>query len=594
MTQPHSLTWGLQFAGPVEPDTDYAIEAMADGTNFGNPQALFETIRSLLTDGSLVVSDGWDNREVPIRLRISAPRGIAGPTLAAAEAALMAQVVAEVKPPIVYVPPATDSATCVYDVVGAELLHDTSDGWDEEEVRREYRYYSLTLDCLPFVRGLETTVVPALGVPVQPGAAISFNLDTCDATTNWSFTDVDPDGWFSGALGITSGAVRVTETNTNPFYVATYPGMTLTRTGALSMAGLPYLAVDVLASHALYGTPSFKLDGVAKTPVSAVAVGSRTRYYIATGNFTTLAVTVPYVTGANVEGTRWLEVSNVARTDTLGDYANSTTRQQSRTATVSGSAPTTAAIRLFDATPAALGGEALVYTSRNASFTPALRNYRISSAAVTADTARISGGRNTLTTAMTFRIPANLLADGTHSLMGMLNVTTGGALTWSARMVDSAGATTLGSEVVATGSITLPVTTGYQILRLGAIPLPIVSIEGTQMVELTITGTANMTVDEMWLFNLDAGALTWVRNATVQWIEIRSPELGAPRQSVYGGTGAKGTNGVCIDWAVESFGTHRFIPGLTQIFTVCSSSLVSQSEIEFYERDHSHRTGTAA
>ncbi|SFM98432.1 hypothetical protein SAMN05421671_4541 [Pimelobacter simplex] len=104
-----------------------------------------------------------------------------------------------------------------------------------------------------------------------------------------------------------------------------------------------------------------------------------------------------------------------------------------------------------------------------------------------------------------------------------------------------------------------------------------------------------MTLDESWLFAVHDGALTWITDSdSLTWIEIRSPELGAARPSVYGGTGAKGANSVCIDWKCKSFGAHRFEPGLMQIFTVASTSLVSQSELEFYPRYHSHVGDEAA
>lgn len=599
MSQQHKITWApLVFADPgaTPPAEGYLIEAMADGTHYGNPQPRIEIVQSLLTDGALAVLEGWDNREAPIRLRISAPKKpgvIAGQALAAAEKALMAGVLAPSKSPLVYVPPSTGAATCVFDVVAARLDRDTSDGWDLDEKQRDYRYYLLTLTCLPFVRPEQTTVVAALPVPPNPGGSAVFqNLDTCDSTTNWSRTyDYGPrsPSDYSTSIAVVSGAVRSSAAVVGAFANAYYPGITQTRTGALSMAGLPYLAVDVRVSHpAVYGLPVVKIDGAVVTPAAAEPItGGLTRIYLATPNFSLLSASVPYKNAAADNATRWLEIANVARTDTIGDKANSTLRQQSRTATVEGAAPTQAAIRLYDATPAALGTDILVHSSTNTGWRPPLRRWITTS--TTADSTMVSGGRNTLATAMTFRIPANLLTSGTYSLMGRMSVSTAGTVGWSAKMVSSAGAATVGSSIVVSGTIAVPVTTGYQVLQLAALPLPVVAAEADQMVEITLTGTANMTVDECWLFGLHDGALTWLRDAdSLTWIEIRSPELGAARPSVYGGTGAKGANSVCVDWKCLSFGAHRFVPGVMQIFTVTTTSLVSQSELEFYERGHTH------
>ena len=79
--------------------------------------------------------------------------------------------------------------------------------------------------------------------------------------------------------------------------------------------------------------------------------------------------------------------------------------------------------------------------------------------------------------------------------------------------------------------------------------------------------------------------------------------IGAPLPSIYGGTGAKGANSINVSWKAAglvngisygSFGSHRAEPGLMQIFTVCTSSQAAQSEIEYYERYHSHVAGSAA
>jgi hypothetical protein len=70
---------------------------------------------------------------------------------------------------------------------------------------------------------------------------------------------------------------------------------------------------------------------------------------------------------------------------------------------------------------------------------------------------------------------------------------------------------------------------------------------------------------------------------------VRSPELDAPLPAVFGGTGGSDLlEGQDISRYVEAFGIHRFLPGPMLIFTACSGSVKSQSEIEFYPRFHSH------
>lgn len=582
------ISWGaLQFEGPDEPTTAYRIEAMADGTNFGNPKRIVEIVKSLLTDGSLAVLQGWDNREAPIRLRLSAPDGIAGPTLAAAERALMAEISADAKAPLIWVPPATDSATCVFDVVDANLDRDNSEGWDTEEVEREYRYYLLTLTCLPFARTEESVVVAALAPP--PAEPTTVVIDTCDSTT----------GWTSYGFRITTPAVTTSSGYVQSAATTTVGGgnvyLIIKRTGAISMGATPYLRVTTFEQNlpGTDGTGGYcDVDPGGLTGMTLVAVrpsavpGARDYYYEPPSEMTSVMFGRSAAVGAGVSVVT--RIHEIARTDTIPP--SGTSRQQSRTAGVTGSAPTQAAIRLYDATPADLGDETLVYTTRNSNAEPALRPFCIASAAVSTDAAMVSGERNTLTSSMVFEIEAGQLTKGRYALLARMTVTTGADLTWSARMVNAAGSTTLGSSKTVTGTAALGVTSGYEILRLGSLMLPVLDVEDDQKVELTLTGTANMTVDEAWLFGLDDGVLTWIKDTGdyLQWIEIRSPELGASRPSVFGGFGDLGENSTCIDWMCESFGAHRFDPGVMQVFTVSTSSLVSQSELEFFPRYHSH------
>jgi hypothetical protein len=290
------------------------------------------------------------------------------------------------------------------------------------------------------------------------------------------------------------------------------------------------------------------------------------------------------------DGTVTLQVFNVARTDTVGAAATSTNRQQMRIVDIAGSAPTTAALRVYDSTPGALGGSIIVHTSRNIDWQPPMRRWLTSSSVVTADTAMVSGGRNTLTANTVYRVPVTSFTSGAYALMARLSVSTGATLSWQARIVDSAGAATVGSSVITSGSVTLPTATAYTVYALGALILPPVETDNTShLVEITLTGTANMTLDEAWLFGLTDGALTWLKDSdSLTWVEIRSPELDSARPSVFGGLAADRTDGVCVDWKCESFGVHRFDPGQVQVTTVTTSTLASQSEIEHYRRFHSH------
>lgn len=794
MAQRHALGWGsVPFTG--EQSTAYRIDAMADGTNLGSPEALLESIKSLLTDGSLVASRGWDNREAPIRLRLSARRGeAAGPALAAAERVLMEQVLATSKPALWWTPPAQDAETSYFDVVAAKLVRDNDDDWDFDEEVFEYRFYLLTLTCLPFARGAEPVVVPA--IPVPPAEETSVTIDDASSLTGWSVESsgfggierqnlivdpkpVDNDGWGGstgafvglgsfkwhqqGASGAplkgspfftvapntsytvsanlvdpaaripgiqhpdsarialrwfdasgdeisqspwttitpTGDVQRPKRTATSPagarrarviiqgtgmwggsaepgplgppallayrqllvstessgvyfdgddpaaggvafqwdamadnsistayippaatvgppslgrpdsinFASTTLPStverhLRLVRDGTVAMSGSPYLRVTAR------GTSPSNADGIrvyaratgagTATELSPVAVVPSTafvgnEYYFETGDFDQLKVEYYTSSGGSPAYPASLNVVQIERTDTI--RSTSTTRQRSRTAVVGGSAPTQAAIQLFDDDPAALGSDILVHTSSNAAWQPALRaDCLVSSESPSPDASAASGSINDLTTPMVFRIPGARFTGGRYALMARAEVATTASVSWSAKMVDADGDPIMSSNIVATGAASLPATSGaYVVSGLGAVDLPVVTVEGDQMVELALTGNGNVTVDEVWLFSLHDGVLTWVRNLpSATWIEIRSPQLGAERPSVYAGTGAVGKDGECVDWACASFGTHQFTPGLMQVYTVTTSSEASQSDMRFYKRYLDHVGDDAA
>lgn len=602
--QDPALVWGqLSFINPdAESEGDFEIEALASGTSLGNPGPIIETMPSLLLAGELATRTGWENREIAIKLRISANDGNA---LARAEAALFAQQLLDQPPPLEWTP-MIKGATNVFDVVVANLSLDNDEDWDWAESYEGYRYYLLTLTCLPFARSADSTIVPALPLPADPVTAVFTNVDTCGSTAGWT---LETDG--GSPTGPT--AVAGPPSYVGATAVINSPGdhLRLVRTGAIVVPANYYLAVDVEGANGGTLQPGWsagswraRLDGVYVDPIAITYDGennSARLFFADVGTIAELAILKDFSTGKGAtSGTTPIRVYNVATTDTLGSSTTTTNRQQSRLVTVTGSAPTTAALRLYDATPADLAaasgtkGNVLVYTSRNVDWRPNLRRWISSSAAPTTDATLVSGARHTLTTPTKYLVPPLQLTPGSYALMARMSVSVAGTLTWQARMATAGGATnTVGSNVIVTGTVELAVTTGYDMFNLAALVLPVVEVEGSNYaIEITLTGTANMTIDEAWLFSLDDGVLTWVADDEgIDWLEIRSPELGAARPSVWGGRNAVTTGASCIDWKTLSFGPHRFDPGQMQIFTVTPASLIAQCEIEFFPRFHSNVMG---
>lgn len=788
MAQDWRLVWGTELLaapGTRTPTTaGYVIECLSEGMSFGSPQAVVETISSLISDGTLAVTQRWDNREVTLRVRLRAPSVDAGPALAAAESALMAQVRGPGRPPpLVWTSPATGAEASVLDAVVATLERDYAEEWDLQEATQEYRYYLLTLQCFPFVRGEDRVTVPALA-PNPPSPTTNL-IDDCTSLTNWSvesagfgnvqrtnlvknpsfetntsgwkknaavsgfyrdddvtpqvgskyavieraqfnegpstvsiFTDkfavtgsadytasayVRYDGtypfdtrvrlrWLNSSGGVISNSTsvdvdpgtswtRVSVTDAAPsnavqaeffvtfdtpgpnvahYYVfvdavlieqsgtlndyfdgdtpdsgstayywtgtpynstsivVTEPAaavvsgaievsgattsygegsrrLAIARSAAVDMTGLPYLRVAEKASFSGgWGVTRRHIDDVQVTPIAAEpsAIAGHVDYYYETGDFTEFETEVSNILSGN---SATVSVAHMEATDTLPGIV----KQKSRLTQVGGSARTQAALRLYDGTDP-LGTDTLIYTTQS-EFSPMLRrDWTASSAAPSASSDAVSGSYVFIdSTPLVFRFPVADIDSGLHSLMARLggdasNPTT---LEWEIKLTDNAGADVIGSDVVVTGSADYAAgeiggtdPSNFVVVAFDAVDLPTVAAEGDQHVQITLSSTGSIAVDEVWPFNLDEGALTWIHdpNETLQWVEIRSPELDAPQPAVYGSASGDGSNAADVSYLCLPPGIHQFEPGQMQVFTVTTTSEASSSELEYYDRNPFH------
>lgn len=601
LVQPHELTWGdLVIDSTEDPTTAWSCFALTsmDG---GNPVPMVEALRSMLTDGSLEVTTGYDNRTMVVDVCLSAEDG---ESLALAEAAFMAEVLAASPSPLIWTPPLIGSWSGVFDVVRATLSKGYAADWDLEEVMRQRRFYTLTITALPWAHDLETTVIEALPVPVDPeDPAVYEVIDECDDDTGWTSQKCHTDHW--GTVTIDNGTdgigdwVRVYATNQ---YVSGTGYLAAIRPGSVSLAGLPYLTVDVVASNNPNSPKnramlraSIVADGI---PHEAAAIqvlpSGATRYYFegVADSFTGLQIR-GWWNAAGPLSTRRLNIYEIGRTDRI-EIDGSLGYQVARTAFVGGSAPTQAALTFSTASGALVGSTALVYTGSSPAVP--MRNLLDTSATVTPDTAMISGARNTLASASAFLVPVSQLSDSTYSLLARLDFSGTVSIDWSAKIVDSVGADIPGSEVVVSGTrlATNDTAADWMIHELAAIQLPVVVLEGStsHAVEVTISmssGGSGVTLDEAWLFDTDRGAVTVIHDPSsydLTAIEYRSPGLGAPRPAVIGTWDTYGDQD--ISRLVTSLGTHLFWPGPLYVFTATDGAKYAGCELEYYRRHHTH------
>lgn len=154
-----SLVLGdLELIAPY--GSPFAVETLAEGTDWGNPQPVEVVFRRLLQGGSIVVHEGDDDREITLRVQITAPDSAA---LAAGGNALKAELY---KPnTLTFTPPDGWGAPTVYVVKASSLAHVMDDlGY----VRGE-QTWAVRLVCKPFGRSVDA-VVPTL-TPTTIGTA---------------------------------------------------------------------------------------------------------------------------------------------------------------------------------------------------------------------------------------------------------------------------------------------------------------------------------------------------------------------------------------------------------------------------------------
>lgn len=574
---PPELVLGDLVLSPPEASdySEFTIETTAEGTDWGDPEAITVAVKSLLQDGALASITGYDNRTVNLRLRIT---GDSYDGLAQAEELLFAEVKKQ-RNALTWRAGQVDAIPSVFDVIVSELGFDYDD-LDENLLTRSYR---LSLTCAPFARSVELIDVPAVEELVEPADATTVQIDACISTTNWTSTT-------SGSPTVAPvGAILTYYSSPGTAQIA---NVTLTRSAAVSMGTSTYLTVE----HNNPPAAVWRIDGVNVAPVQSVVIsaGITRSYFARTASFTTLSVT-----SAVAASGQYLLIYDISRTDGLFDFG--TGRQKSFTLQVEGSARTQASLEVYDtAAAASLGSNTLVYTRPSGnSLQPPLRRWLTSSATVTADAFFVSGAWNTLAgaTPTIFDIPATMLTEGTYALMANLNATPGTVVSWSASLRDPAAPGNLYGPIQS-GTTTVPGPGGqYPVFDLARLSLPPARVAPSSRyvarIQLSAPNGSFCNLDEAWLFNLDDGALSWVDTTNdgdvVAGLRINSASLEHPRPEYQiardPDVWLQGRN---ADDRVKAWGIHTFEPGLMDVFTVTTGNTAAQVDLAYYPRWHTH------
>lgn len=584
------LTFGsLVLAGSEDSASAYRLYALADDTDWGNPEPVETVIDSMLGDGQLVSIDRDNNRTATIGIRIEASDGRA---MAVAEADL----VAETRKPnvLAWQPPDAFAPLTVFDVITSYLEHD----FDDIDELSSHRRYILHLTLYPHARPDELVVEEALGEGIAPSGAppVVELVSDCSTLSGWTAAtgggidpiDLDPD--------VSPTRIRLLGDAGCDLWMR-YD------TGAVQVwSDTPYVQVDWAATGNTHGGMPFKVFSATSLngTYTALAVAASSpspfgsSYTRTTFKLGDLADSTRYLKfymkNALSSGGRWgLWLNHVQITD--GNAASDgTTRQLSRAVEVRGSARALASIDLRH--EGALG-DVLVW-SGPAACEPPLRSRRVSGNPESADTACVSGKRETIgASPFTADMPISALPSGAYAVMARLRTTSSAGtytvdVTAQTRLSVTADSDTPVGATMTLDDVAVSLGTGtdWRIKSLGVMHLPVTEIaNGTSgFVRLTLQG-ANVELDEAWVFNITTGDLTWLTGAD-KIVQLVPPMLDSPRAHIYTGptdaTLYEATN------IVNAWGQHRFDPGEWAAHTVTTAVEDAAMTVSYYPRYHTH------
>lgn len=563
----------------------YRVKTMSDGTDWGNGEPIETVLASLLQDGAVVITQGYNNREATIRVRVESRPGSGG-DLADAEAGLVAELN---KPNLLTWTPPDGSPATVYEVLTSNLLHTLNDAAE----LNGFRYYNIRLVCLPYARSVDEVITPAIGTGVDPPAPTVTSIDACTSTTGWA-----RGGFATSGPTVVTGAIQVAASLTlSPGQRRTLSAI---RSGlSTSMAGSPYLRVQVteLTSGSIAASGiSFQVNGVAVP----VAVVSGAFYYLDCTGLTINSVTVlGEWTNAPVPGTgtATLRVDDISSVDTLPSLGSS--RQLVRSLAVKGTARTQATLTLEHPTSALGDGViAYVYDDDGSNYVPSMRARRAGGAgSVSIDAARVSGGSEPLATPPFFDFPYSDLPVGPYGLMLLVKATTNAGaktITWTAQTringVDQ------GNPL--TGTVTTPALSNstYTLVPIGRGDLRTMKVaaNSTAVVRITLTG-ADVTLDEGWVFNTRIGQLIVANCGTA------APSAGGTSNrlfikpatifedpTVLRGFSADQSDAVYAGAGIGSWMQPNIDPPSVKLLTVTPNALNAAASIRHYPRWYGH------
>lgn len=537
------------------------LEVYADEFVLGKPEPIEATMRTLLQDGARVMTQGYGNREVSFLVVVGGNDSVA---LADGELALASNLGRRAE--LGWTPPDGWAAESVFDVETSSMEQGGPDA-DEDllELKQNSRVYRLRFVCQPFARTATEVVVPSVFTPDVPLDEVTLNLGT--STPGWTapggtLTDM---GAFLRVSGTTSP--RAVWTPASPVDISTRPYLTISVYGVI-----PYLKVNGVVAE-LVGSSS----------VSDFTGTSAQRFYFATDQ--TSITNVEFGGSFGPGNTMQFKVLRARNLPLL----SATPKQSVRSIDVQGSARTQGSVQIAADEGEGLGSVVFYTSTAKTPNIVSLRSHRTAGLNTpSTDATAVTGLTEFISGDLTFEVPISELNPGKHQLLGRIYKAGSGALeaviTWTAQVV--VNGTPVGPIVP--GSVTQILGANSRtVMSLGTTNLPTTDLPDntTAVVRFEMEGSytgdpSSPRYDEIWLLNLDEGAVTVVEAGTHQRAWIETATTARPRPAIYVGDAEDQSDAFCDPAQIKAWGVHEFSPGAVMALVV-ASDVTTQPDVSF-------------
>jgi hypothetical protein len=559
----------------------FTIDAQASNASWGAAAPIDVAVQRWMTDGAVVATQGYENREITFQVKIAAANSTA---LAAGEAALTEAALAATQ--LIWLPPEGSVAPeTVFDIWTCHLSH----AFDLDEENRLTRTFVVTATAKPWARSLSLTTGAA--VPTA-GAGTTASVDAGTSATGWTGSPNAP-------TVFSATAIRESRTTVIIDLSTGSATLSLTRTGSVTgMGTTPYLAIDYRTLGGKILSASVKVDGVACTLISSSGFVRYWKVPAGVTSFTTLKVEVT-LSVTNIGTVQTLDVYDVTRSSVAG--VSATHKMFNRHLDVGGSVPTSGSIQIASPSATVLGN-VLVYTcpDTGSGYAPPLRPYRTGGGTVTADATMVSGARETITSTILYDIPANVLRKGTYAVVARLNFTaTGTAVITLSTLYPGTvvAAEVLTPTVSQTGAGVVWAILG--VLNVPATDQPADSQVSTRIGFSGALGSGTLpTLDELFLLDVTHGAFTlftlatslaFTASPTQLWLDSPDADRSDNQPHIYYGANADRSDATQVPYPqIKSFGDHDLDPNGTTVFTVTDGVDDAAVTATYYQRWHSN------